>query len=60
MMYHNATTLEGFQDPTNNLCFHNARTVLYHLANICLLVSFGAPNSKYGQVVLHIGLIIGK
>ena len=33
--------------------------VLFHFAYSCFFVAYLAPNTKYGQVALHCGLVVG-
>ena len=54
-----SSTLDAFSNQEGFSCYHNSQTFLYHAANVCFLFSYCAPNSRYGQVVLHIGLIAG-
>lgn len=43
-----------FED--SDSAMHN---VLFHLANVCFLLSYLSPNTRFGQVALHGGLILG-
>ena len=33
-----------------NDCSAEAETVHFHVANVCILLAFAAPNTSYGQV----------
>ena len=40
--------------------YDNAKSIgLFHFAHACFLISYLAPNNKYGQAALHCGLIVG-
>lgn len=38
---------------------HQPQHVLYHLANVCFVISYLAPNTKPGMLFMHILLIFG-
>lgn len=45
------TTLDSLVNHDELLCLHReSQNVLYHLANVCFLLSYCAPNTRYGQV----------
>ncbi len=42
-------------------CFYcdALQSARFHVAHVLFVLSFAAPNTRYGQVILHSGLLVG-
>ena len=44
------STLDALSAHKESMCIHDTQTLMYHLGNVCFLISYLSPNIRYGQV----------